>query len=122
MRACRWLASVVATMANGPILPSAATKTSSSTTLGERITALGGVVVLLVVIIAGHRMIGSENNVSTFTDGIGSFGNVFDPARERTEDDLRSHKEQGEVAPTPDGDGYPVQIDLTKGTARFKKS
>ena len=81
---------------------------------------LGGLVVLLVVVIAGHRMIGSENSTSTFTDGIGSFGNVFDPARERSEDDLRSHKEQGEVAPTPDGD-YPVTIDLTKGTARFKK-
>lgn len=82
---------------------------------------IAGVVVLAVVIVAGHRMIGSESNTSTFTDGMGSFMNVFDPARERADEDLRSHKQQGEVAPTPDGDGHPVEIDLLRGTARFKK-
>jgi len=91
------------------------------TVAGVVLAVLGIVVALLAVIVIGHRMIGSEGTTSVYTDGMGSIMNVFDPARERADEDLRSHKQQGEVLPTPD-DGYPVEVDLKGGVVRFRKS
>lgn len=82
---------------------------------------VGGVGLLLTVVVVGHRMIGSESATSTFTDGMGSFMNVFDPSRERADEDLRSKKSEGEVLPSPDDEDLPVTVDLERGVARIKR-
>ncbi|THV17720.1 hypothetical protein E9934_04400 [Nocardioides caeni] len=81
-----------------------------------------GVALLVGVVVIGHRMIGSESATGTFTDGMGSFMNVFDPARERADDALRSKKTQGEMLPSPDDDHPPMTVDLARGVARLRRS
>lgn len=84
--------------------------------------AIAGLVVLALVIMAGHRILRSDNGVgSGFADGLGSFIDVFDPARARADGDLKSHNNQGAVIPNPDEDDRPVEVDLVKGTARIRK-
>jgi len=71
-----------------------------------------GVLLLLLVIWAGHRMLrnpsGSGGGVA---DGLGSFIDVFDPARARADQDLKSKENQGEIIPRPEDDDLPIRID-----------
>lgn len=84
--------------------------------------AIAGLVVLALVVLAGHRILRSDNGVGGgFADGLGSFIDVFDPARARADRDLKSHDNQGAVIPNPDEDDRPVEVDLVKGTARIRK-
>ena len=57
-------------------------------------------------------------------DALGSFIDVFDPARARADRDLESHKNTGEVLPSPDedeDDGHPHwTLDLHRGEVRIR--
>jgi hypothetical protein len=58
-----------------------------------------------LVIWAGHRMVVTDRPHSTAAaDALGNFIDVFDPARARADRDLESHKNMGEVLPSPDDD------------------
>jgi hypothetical protein len=80
--------------------------------------------VAVLVLWAGHRMLTSEGpHSSGMADGLGSFIDVFDPARARADDDLRSHKSMGEVLPSPDDEDHPVwKVDLHHGTVRIPRA
>ncbi|XBB69864.1 hypothetical protein ABFU82_11300 [Nocardioides sp. WV_118_6] len=81
-----------------------------------------GVVLLVLVILAGHRTLRSGGPTgSGVADGMGNFIDVFDPARARADRDLKSHDNQGAVTPNPDDDDRPVRVDLAKGVVRVKK-
>ena len=83
---------------------------------------LAGVIVLgLVVVAASQRLLRRKRPTSGMADGLGSFIDVFDPARARADRDLKSHDNQGAVIPSPDGDDKPVEVDLVKGTARIRR-
>lgn len=84
---------------------------------------VGAALLLLVlVVVAGNRVLRSDNPVSSgMADGLGSFIDVFDPARARADRDLKSHDNQGVVTPNPDDDDRPVRVDLTRGIARVRK-
>ena len=80
-----------------------------------------GVLVLGLVAWAGHRMLNSDQRGSSgMTDALGSFIDVFDPARAKADRDLQSQKHQGTVIPSPDGDP-PMTIDLDAGRATINK-
>ncbi|AIY18237.1 hypothetical protein GUY44_23615 [Pimelobacter simplex] len=82
-----------------------------------------GLVLLVLVVVAGHRTLRNGGAGSSgMADGLGSFIDVFDPARARADRDLKSHDNQGTVTPNPDDDDRPVQVDLSKGVARIRKS
>lgn len=82
-----------------------------------------GLVLLALVVVAGNRVLRSDNPVSSgMADGLGSFIDVFDPARARADRDLKSHDNQGVVTPNPDDDDRPVRIDLDSGIARVRRS
>ena len=72
---------------------------------------------------AGHRMLTEQRDgTSSMTAGaLGSFIDVFDPARARADEDLQSKEHQGDVLPSPDEADLPVRVDLDKGTARIRK-
>lgn len=81
-----------------------------------------GLLLLALVVVAGNRVLRSDNPVSSgMADGLGSFIDVFDPARARADRDLKSHDNQGVVTPNPDDDDRPVRIDLDSGVARVRK-
>jgi hypothetical protein len=85
---------------------------------------LGGV----LVVWAGHRMLTSGDGASSgAADMLGNFIDVFDPARAQADRDLESHKNMGEVLPSPDDDddpdpdGHPHwNLDLLRGEARVR--
>lgn len=82
-----------------------------------------GLLVGLLVVLAGHRMLtrGGGGGGGT-ADALGSFIDVFDPARARADRDLESHKNMGEVLPSPDDDDHPRwSLDLGRGTVRIPR-
>ena len=82
-----------------------------------------GVLVLALVIAAGTKMLRSGSGKgSGMHHALGSFIDVFDPARSRAEEDLKSQKHRGPVTPSPDDEDLPVTVDLDKRTARIKPS
>jgi hypothetical protein len=82
-----------------------------------------GAVLLLLVVVAGTRMIRSDHPVGGgAADAMGNFIDVFDPARARADRDLRSHDNQGVVTPNPDDDDRPVRVDLHRGVARIRRT
>ena len=85
--------------------------------------AAGGLVVLVLVMWAGHRMLTEERSGTSSGGGgaLGGFTDVFDPARSRAEHDLDSREHQGELIPAPQDHDLPVRIDLDSGTARIKR-
>lgn len=87
--------------------------------VGAAALLVGGLVVW-----AGHRMLTSgEGRSSGAADALGSFIDVFDPARSRADRDLESLKNMGEVLPSPDDDDLPVwRVDLHRGVVRIPRS
>ena len=78
--------------------------------------------VLGLLAVAGHRMLTSEHRVGGATsDALGSFIDVFDPARARADRDLQSKEHQGEVAPSPDDEDPPVRIDTVRMRATVRR-
>jgi hypothetical protein len=84
---------------------------------------LAGLLVLALVVWAGHRMLTERRNgASSATGGaLGNFIDVFDPARARADRDLDSKEHQGELMPAPDDHDLPVSVDLDSGTARIRR-
>lgn len=81
-----------------------------------------GLLLLVLVVVAGNRVLRSDNPVSSgMADGLGNFIDVFDPARARADRDLKSHDNQGAVTPNPDDDDRPVRVDLDRGVARVRR-
>ncbi|NYI43360.1 hypothetical protein BJ993_000440 [Nocardioides aromaticivorans] len=82
-----------------------------------------GLLLLVLVVVAGNRVLRSDNPVSSgMADGLGSFIDVFDPARARADRDLKSHDNQGVVTPNPDDDDdRPVRVDLDRRVAKVRK-
>ena len=64
---------------------------------------VAGLLVLGLVVWAGHRMLTERRSgASSATGGaLGNFIDVFDPARARADLDLDSKEHQGEVLPSP---------------------
>jgi len=85
---------------------------------------LAGLLVLCLVMWAGHRMLTERRSgASSATGGaLGNFIDVFDPARARADLDLDSKEHQGEVLPSPDDYDLPVKVDLESGRARISRS
>lgn len=83
----------------------------------------GAVLVLGLIMWAGHRMLTEERSGTSSGGGgaLGGFTDVFDPGRARAEHDLDSKEHQGELLPAPLDADLPVQIDLDSGTARIKR-
>jgi hypothetical protein len=81
-----------------------------------------GFLLLVLVLVAGHRTLRHGGPTgSGIADGMGSFIDVFDPARARADRDLRSHDNQGTVTPNPDDDDRPVRVDLASGIAKVRR-
>lgn len=84
---------------------------------------LAGVALLALIVLAGTRMLRHHDGTGAGTaDALGNFIDVFDPARARADRDLESREHQGEVIPSPGDDDRPVRIDLSKGTARIRRT
>ena len=86
--------------------------------------AVAALVTLALVAWAGTRMLRSDApRTSSMADGLGNFIDVFDPARARADEDLRSRKATGEVLPSPDGDeAHPVwKVDLHHNVVRIPR-
>jgi hypothetical protein len=84
-----------------------------------------GLLMGLLVVWAGHRMLRNGGAPSSgAADALGNFIDVFDPARARADRDLESHKNMGEVLPSPDDDddpGHPHwNLDLLRGEVRVR--
>ena len=77
-----------------------------------------------LVLVSGHRMLtGDAPRSSSLSDGLGGFIDVFDPARARADRDLESHKNRGEVLPSPDDQDRPVwKVDLQRNSVRIPRS
>jgi hypothetical protein len=88
------------------------------------VLAVAGVLLLGLVVISGTRMLRHhDGRGSGASDALGSFIDVFDPARARADRDLDLREHQGEVIPSPDdGDDRPVTVDLRTGTARIRRT
>lgn len=86
-------------------------------------TAAGSAVAVLVLW-AGHRMLTHRGaHASGTADALGSFIDVFDPARARADRDLESRRHMGEVLPSPDDDpDHPHwTVDLHRGRATLRR-
>ncbi|MDH2412597.1 hypothetical protein [Nocardioides sp. CER19] len=84
---------------------------------------VAGVLLLGLVVLAGTRLLRHhDGSGSGAADALGSFIDVFDPARARADRDLDSREHQGEVIPSPDDDDRPVTVDLRKGTVRIRRT
>ncbi|MDQ6522400.1 hypothetical protein RB608_02260 [Nocardioides sp. LHD-245] len=82
-----------------------------------------GLALLVLVVLAGHRTLRQGAPTSGgMADGLGSFIDVFDPARARADRDLRSHDNQGTVTPDPHDDDRPVRVDLASGVVRVRRT
>ncbi|WP_183093448.1 hypothetical protein [Nocardioides stalactiti] len=81
-----------------------------------------GLLLLLLVVWSGHRMLRNPSPSSGgMSDGMGSFIDVFDPARARADQDLKSKDNQGEVIPRPEDDDLPITIDHVAMRAVIKR-
>lgn len=80
-----------------------------------------GVVVLALVVWAGTRMVRTSEGGGGVGNGMGTFVDVFDPARARADDDLKSKEHQGEVAPRPEDDDRPLTVDLSSMQVRVRR-
>jgi hypothetical protein len=80
-----------------------------------------GAVVLALVVWAGTRMVRTSTGGAGIADGLGNFNEVFDPARARADQDLKSKEHQGEVVPLPEDEDRPVAVDLISMRARIKR-
>jgi hypothetical protein len=80
--------------------------------------------VTALVLVAGHRMLVSDApRSSSISDGLGTFIDVFDPARARADRDLESHKNMGEVLPSPDDEDHLLwTVDLQRNRVRIPRS
>jgi hypothetical protein len=85
---------------------------------------VGLVLVTGLVAWAGTRMLTAAGpRSSSMADGLGSFIDVFDPARARADEDLRSRKHSGEVLPSPDDEDHPAwTVDLHRNVVRIPRS
>lgn len=84
---------------------------------------LAGLALLALVFAAGtHMLRHPDGHGSGAADALGNFIDVFDPARARADRDLDSREHQGEIIPSPDDDDRPVTVDLTRGTARIRRT
>ena len=84
---------------------------------------VGGIVVLLIVVVAGNRMLRDAKSPGTgSTNAFGAVVDVFDPARARADRDLDSHKNQATVIPSADGDDLPVRVDLRTGKVTVRRT
>jgi hypothetical protein len=82
---------------------------------------LAGVAVLGLALWAGHRsLMAPRSGTSGTADALGSFIDVFDPARARADRDLASRRHMGAVVPSPDDDERRSRVDLQRGTARIR--
>lgn len=85
------------------------------------VLAGGALVLFVLVVLAGNRVLRSGGATSGgMADGLGSFIDVFDPARARADQDLKSHQNQGAVIPNLEDDEPPVVVDLVKKVARIR--
>jgi hypothetical protein len=84
---------------------------------------VAGATVLVLLGWAGHRMLTSDRppGGGGASDALGSFIDVFDPARARADRDLQSKDHQGEVAPSPDDEDPPVSIDVVRMRATVRR-
>ena len=81
-----------------------------------------GALLLLLVIWAGHRMLRNPAPSSGgMADGMGSFIDIFDPARARADRDLKSKDNQGEIIPRPEDDDLPIPIENGSMIARIRR-
>ena len=81
-----------------------------------------GVLLLLLVVVAGHRMLRNPSPSSGgVVDGMGNFIDVFDPARARADRDLKSKDNQGEIVPRPEDDDLPIKIDHVTMRATIRR-
>jgi hypothetical protein len=85
--------------------------------------AAAGLLVLGLVVRAGHRMVTARRSGSSgaTAGALGNFIDVFDPARARADRDLQSKDHQGDVLPSPDDHDQPLSVDLDAGTARVRR-
>lgn len=83
---------------------------------------VGGVVVLGLVVVAGHRMLttGPQGGGGS-SNALGGFSDVFEPARARADDDLKSQENQREVTPSPGDLDPPMRIDPVRMRATIKR-
>lgn len=81
-----------------------------------------GVLVLGLVVWAGHRMLttGPQGGGGS-SNALGGFSDVFEPARARADDDLKSKENQLEVTPSPEDDDRPMVIDPVRMTVTVRK-
>jgi hypothetical protein len=81
-----------------------------------------GVVLLLLVVWAGHRMLRNPSGTGGgVADGMGVFVDVFDPARARADRDLKSKDNETQVVPSPEGEDHPIQINHLTMKARIRR-
>jgi hypothetical protein len=79
-------------------------------------------VVCGLVMWAGTRMLTAPGPRSSgAADALGNFIDVFDPARARADRDLESHKNMGEVLPSPDDDHPVWKVDLHRNRVRIPR-
>jgi hypothetical protein len=84
---------------------------------------VAGLLLLGLVVLAGTRMLRHHDGTgSGAADALGNFIDVFDPARARADRDLDSREHQGEIIPSPNDDDRPVRVDLSRGTARIRRT
>ncbi len=81
-----------------------------------------GVLLLLLVVWAGHRMLRNPAGTGAgVADGMGVFVDIFDPARARADRDLKSKDNETQVVPSPEGDDRAIQIDHVTMRARVRR-
>lgn len=86
------------------------------------VLGVAGVLVLLLVVVAGHKMLRNPAPSSGgMGDGMGNFIDVFDPARARADQDLKSKDNQGEIIPRPEDDDLPIRIDHVTMRAHIRR-
>jgi hypothetical protein len=56
------------------------------------------------------------------SNALGGFSDVFEPARARADDDLKSKENQLEVTPVPEDDDRPMTIDPVRMTVTVRKT
>jgi hypothetical protein len=81
-----------------------------------------GVLVLLLVIWAGHRMLRNPTGTGGgVADGMGVFIDAFDPGRARADLDLKSKDHEAEIMPSADGDERRSEINHLTMKARIRR-
>jgi hypothetical protein len=82
---------------------------------------VGGVLLLLLVIWSGQRMLRNPTSGSSGMDGLGGFGEIFDPGKARSDEDLKSKDHESTVVPAADGEDHPIQIDHNTMQVRIRR-